>query len=278
MTQPDHLELKEAAKCATPGPWEYDWVDYEGYDNPQQFVITTSDIGDGYEICDTINRGHRLIDTEDDRGEGPDGPEGAIWDEQGRKDAHFIALANPSKILELLAENEALRGELSYNSDKSSEQLAKLGVRLSRMIPVGESDPQYYLGAIMRRLQEFQKIVDAGPHSYGLGDEALADEIDWLDCFMDAEKRKRLSLYEENERLQAETIKNREDADSALSENASLREQLREMREKIQTTKDDADGWQISRATGHPETEQIYAQRMLDAINDAARALTEKQS
>ena len=46
----------------------------------------------------------------------------------------------------------------------------------------------YYLRAIHRRLKEFKSVVpdDVFP---SLGSEAMADEIDWLDCFIDKHQR-----------------------------------------------------------------------------------------
>ena len=111
VTEEELKKLRAVAEAATQGAWEYDWTDHEG-DVPRQFVVTTSDIGIGYEICDTINRGYKLIDVEDDRGEGPDGPEGSIWDEQGRKDATHISTFDPPKVTELLDEIERLRAAL----------------------------------------------------------------------------------------------------------------------------------------------------------------------
>jgi hypothetical protein len=51
----------------------------------------------------------------------------------------------------------------------------------------------YYFRAILRRLREMSEAVgdammDGEPVSM-LGNEALADEIDWLDCWLDARTR-----------------------------------------------------------------------------------------
>ena len=50
----------------------------------------------------------------------------------------------------------------------------------------------YYLRAIRRRLLEFRSVIpdDVFP---SLGSEALADEIDWLDCFIDAQQARLVS-------------------------------------------------------------------------------------
>jgi hypothetical protein len=44
----------------------------------------------------------------------------------------------------------------------------------------------YYLGSILRQLREIKDAVSYGPK---LGGEALADNIDWLDCFIDKHRR-----------------------------------------------------------------------------------------
>ena len=46
----------------------------------------------------------------------------------------------------------------------------------------------YYLRAIARRLDEFQEALD-GIDALTIGGEALADERDWLDCFIDEQTR-----------------------------------------------------------------------------------------
>lgn len=51
----------------------------------------------------------------------------------------------------------------------------------------------YYLRSIYRRLLEFKQVASKG--EYNLGFEALADEVDWLDCFIDKhERRKRKNV------------------------------------------------------------------------------------
>jgi regulator of replication initiation timing len=97
----DHTPLKEAAERATPGPWYrkdaesngtygIEYIDaVEG--NPQS-EGGFSDIANCSEVRFWRDRLPQNVE--------PD---------QRKANAHFIALANPSKILELLAENEALR-------------------------------------------------------------------------------------------------------------------------------------------------------------------------
>lgn len=45
----------------------------------------------------------------------------------------------------------------------------------------------YYLRSILRHLREFRGLV-SGP---SLGGEALADNIDWLDCFISVIEQER---------------------------------------------------------------------------------------
>ena len=49
----------------------------------------------------------------------------------------------------------------------------------------------YYLRSILRNLREIRKIADG----LSLGGVALADNIDWLDCFIDKHQR---ALHEPN--------------------------------------------------------------------------------
>lgn len=147
-------ELEKLAKVATPGPWEYDWTDQEG-DYARQFVVTTSDIGAGYELFDTINRGYRVSEIEDDRCEGPNGPQGTIWDEAARNDAAFIAAANPQNILALIervrkAEDlrpllidriNELRAELNDSKARNAELVEALKPFASRYKQLDFIDP-----------------------------------------------------------------------------------------------------------------------------------------
>jgi hypothetical protein len=48
----------------------------------------------------------------------------------------------------------------------------------------------HYLWAIHRRLLEFKGVA---PDPADVGCAALADEIDWLACFIDAQQRKKIS-------------------------------------------------------------------------------------
>jgi hypothetical protein len=49
------------------------------------------------------------------------------------------------------------------------------------------SERLYYLEAALRRLRQLSELAD-GP---SLGSMALADEIDWLDCYIDEIRREK---------------------------------------------------------------------------------------
>jgi hypothetical protein len=51
---------------------------------------------------------------------------------------------------------------------------------------LSESD-LHYLRSILRHLQEVHTVVEG----LSLGGEALADNIDWLDCFIDRNQKER---------------------------------------------------------------------------------------
>ena len=48
----------------------------------------------------------------------------------------------------------------------------------------------YYLRSILRNLEQFKGLVDEQTSILGpsIGSEVLADNINWLDCFVDAEQ------------------------------------------------------------------------------------------
>jgi hypothetical protein len=47
----------------------------------------------------------------------------------------------------------------------------------------------HYLKTIHRRLKEFRSVL-RDDERFSLGGEAFADELDWLDCFIDKHSRK----------------------------------------------------------------------------------------
>jgi hypothetical protein len=46
-----------------------------------------------------------------------------------------------------------------------------------------------YLKSCLRHLQEYHNLVSEAALGVSIGTEALADNIDWLDCFIDSKER-----------------------------------------------------------------------------------------
>lgn len=65
---------------------------------------------------------------------------------------------------------------------------------------------QYYLRSILRNLQELRDLAaDASPWP-SLGGEVLADNIDFLDCFIDARERSAVSHGKMREALEVSLL------------------------------------------------------------------------
>ncbi|CNG11245.1 Uncharacterised protein [Yersinia enterocolitica] len=104
-------ELKKAAMRATQGEWWQDVVETEGThgvgDDCSEGFHSYAVYGpDNRSLLDMTNSTAAIIHTEDD------GDYRMAWDETGRRNAEFIALANPSAILDLIAQLEAAQHEL----------------------------------------------------------------------------------------------------------------------------------------------------------------------
>ncbi|HFU4527680.1 TPA: ead/Ea22-like family protein [Yersinia enterocolitica] len=104
-------ELKKAALEATQGEWWQDVVETEGTygvgDDCSEGFHSYAVYGpDNRSLLDMTNSTAAIIHTEDD------GDYRMAWDETGRRNAEFIALANPSAILDLIAQLEAAQLEL----------------------------------------------------------------------------------------------------------------------------------------------------------------------
>jgi hypothetical protein len=93
----DHTALKEAAEAATPGPWSPGHFANDLHSCDCKSVLCENYFG---AICTVHVSYTRQLE------EGDNPPP-----DEAKANLRFIALANPSKILELLAENEALREE-----------------------------------------------------------------------------------------------------------------------------------------------------------------------
>jgi hypothetical protein len=61
------------------------------------------------------------------------------------------------------------------------------GYQNNRKINMLSENDLYYMRAILGHLRELRKIAGG----LNLGSEALADEIDWLDCYIDKHQRER---------------------------------------------------------------------------------------
>ena len=108
MTQLDLEKLKKLEAKATPAPWEADDFNcLDGYGEYRAFHVLSPK---GKALLDTSNSEIQIV--HDDRGEGPDGPEGSRWDETGRQDTAFIAeMRNATP--KLLATIDELRDALT---------------------------------------------------------------------------------------------------------------------------------------------------------------------
>lgn len=79
-------ELERLGKKASPGPWEND--SQTSLDDMGTYSSYAIYNGAGKVIAETSNSEAQCI--HDDRGEGPDGPEGSRWDETARCDTGLI--------------------------------------------------------------------------------------------------------------------------------------------------------------------------------------------
>jgi hypothetical protein len=59
-----------------------------------------------------------------------------------------------------------------------------------------ESD-LHYLKSILGQLRDVRRFMDGESQGWGLGAEVLADNIDWLDCFIDRNERARAKMRED---------------------------------------------------------------------------------
>lgn len=93
-------------------------------------------------------------------------------------------------------ENEA--GDIAYLLREARDERDAAAEALRRLVAErpGHADPLYYLRSIYRNLTEISQHADVSVRAqgYGLADEALADNRDWLDCFIDQIERARAAL------------------------------------------------------------------------------------
>lgn len=95
-------EAAELARVATPGPWEHDSERMD--EGHLEFFMMAGDGPKSQEtrLFDTFNSRDGTI--LDDRGEGPDGPEGSAWNDTSLANMLFIEAVNPARILAWQAE------------------------------------------------------------------------------------------------------------------------------------------------------------------------------
>lgn len=125
---PDLDRLEALARAATPGPWEVETVHSEGEygtdeDGGHGFDAYAVVDSKGRPMFDSLNRDDSSIHTD------TDGDVFYAWDDLAKRDATFIAAANPAAVLELIAlarrakpEGEAPQAEVVYQARKPNEK------------------------------------------------------------------------------------------------------------------------------------------------------------
>ncbi len=101
ITDLDLAKIKEAAERATPGPWDTDTIDNEdGKWRFKSYIVGSGPVDNWKAVVDTSNSDVIEIHREDDI------DYSSVWDEQGRRNAEFIALARTT-VPALIARIEA---------------------------------------------------------------------------------------------------------------------------------------------------------------------------
>ncbi|MGM7922950.1 ead/Ea22-like family protein [Yersinia enterocolitica] len=126
-------ELKKAALKATQGEWWQDVVETKGTygvgDDCSEGFHSYAVYGpDCRSLLDMTNSTAAIIHTEDD------GDYLMAWDETGRRNAKYIALANPAAILDLIAQLEAAQKELSAANEKLKGDQVPVGFTSERAL------------------------------------------------------------------------------------------------------------------------------------------------
>ena len=146
ITKQSIADLLALAEKATPGPWDTDTEQNEGdYGSGEDVSTGFSSYGvyaGNKKVVDTLNSD--LIEVEVDSDADENGPRSWAWDEQGRRNAEFIATFDPTKAAELLDRIEEL--ERAY-----AKTVAKMGIIIGDLyeailpftkieVPAGASD------------------------------------------------------------------------------------------------------------------------------------------
>jgi hypothetical protein len=107
-----HTELERLAKLATQGEWHINTIKNDGCygsgeDEYSGFTSYSICEQDGQSLFDTINSDSICVESEND------GESESVyaWDDIGKKNAEFVAAANPAAILSLLADIRRLEEE-----------------------------------------------------------------------------------------------------------------------------------------------------------------------
>lgn len=127
-------DLRKLAEAATPGPWDTDSIDNEdGRDGFKSYAVGCGPTDKWKVVCDTLNSD--LIEVESDY----DVDSSSHWDEVGRRNAEYIAAANPKAILALLDASAAKDAEIARLREALS---AACGYMRNAAIDLGTGAPK----------------------------------------------------------------------------------------------------------------------------------------
>lgn len=127
--------LRKLAEAATPGPWDVDTQFNDGRDGAggelycsfTSYVVGCGPSHAWKSIADTTNSDVQNIETDGDA----HGTKSL--DEQGRRNAYFIAAANPTAVIALLDEIDQLKkdvGTYGRHYDSAEEELTALRAKV----------------------------------------------------------------------------------------------------------------------------------------------------
>lgn len=118
----EHTELRKLAEAATPGPWDCDGViesdgAYGAGEDSREGYTTYAvyEVGSNKVLFDFLNSEVVCVEEEYDE----DGR--SAWDSTAKRNAEFIAAANPKTVLALLAERDRLREALKPFADSYAD-------------------------------------------------------------------------------------------------------------------------------------------------------------
>ncbi|AJJ17747.1 ead/Ea22-like family protein [Yersinia intermedia] len=187
-------ELKKAALEATQGEWWQDVVETEGTygvgDDCSEGFHSYAVYGpDNRSLLDMTNSTAAIIHTEDD------GDYLMAWDETGRRNAKYIALANPAAILDLIAQLEAVQKEsairmeaieqmrktVAHNVDRTQKAEAALSAANEKLkgdqVPVAANN-----GVTAENLRVIKMLLDVCGTAFELADDSCQQDVDGELC------------------------------------------------------------------------------------------------